>query len=110
VGCSRSRDVLLVGCCFSLRAGTGANGRFSHKHRFKLLLSPDSPAVEADGDSEALIRLKALEAGVLALPGTVFLPSGGKTAYVRAAFSLLGEEEVDEGLRRLREVVLEGRR
>lgn len=67
--------------------------------RFKLILP-------GQGDSEAIIKTKAYENGVLALPGTVFLPSGSKTAYVRAAFSLLSEEDIDEGLRRLRGVLL----
>jgi aspartate/methionine/tyrosine aminotransferase len=70
--------------------------------RFKLRI----PSQDADGgDSEALIRTKALENGVLALPGSVFLPNGGKTAYVRASFSLLEEEQVNEALRRLAEVI-----
>ncbi|KIL62387.1 hypothetical protein M378DRAFT_187325 [Amanita muscaria Koide BX008] len=60
-----------------------------------------------EGDSEAIIRTKAFEKGVLALPGTVFLPNGRKTGYVRAAFSLPEEEEVLEGLKRLREAILE---
>jgi len=46
-----------------------------------------------------------LENGVLALPGTAFLPNGTKTPYVRASFSLLEEKEVNEGLRRLAEVI-----
>ncbi|KAI1796868.1 PLP-dependent transferase [Ganoderma leucocontextum] len=62
-----------------------------------------------EGDSEAIIRTKALENGVLALPGTIFLPSGRKTTYVRASFSLLPEDQVDEALRRLREVILKAR-
>ncbi|KAJ7683649.1 TdiD protein [Mycena rosella] len=66
---------------------------------FKLLL-PDG------GDSAQLVRTEAFERGVLALPGTVFLPNGRTTAYVRAAFSLLTAEEVDEALKRLRETVL----
>jgi tryptophan aminotransferase len=78
-------------------------------HRFKLLLFPDESDTTTIGDSEALIRSNALEAGVLALPGTAFLPNGGSTAYVRAAFSLLGEDEIDEALRRLREVVKKAR-
>ena len=57
-------------------------------------------------DSEALIRTKALENGVLALPGTVCHPDARKTAYVRAAFSLLAEEQADEALRRLRDVIV----
>jgi len=78
---------------------------------FKLLLkSPTSPPGTDDGDSETIIRTNALKKGVLALPGTVFLPNGRKSAYVRASFSLLSEEDVDEAVRRLKEVILEARR
>ena len=75
-------------------------------NRFKLLLN-DDPSDE--GDSESIIRSKAYEEGVLALPGTVFYPNKGKTAYVRAAFSLLDEQNVNEALRRLRVVILQER-
>ena len=74
---------------------------------FKLLIA-DEPGEE--GDSFDLVRNKAFENGVLALPGTVFLPDGRKTAYVRAAFSLLPEEDVNEALRRLRITILEARK
>ena len=71
--------------------------------RFKLRLpsSQDAPG----GDSEALIRTKAVENGVLALPGSAFQPNGTKTAYVRASFSVVGEEQANEALRRLAEVI-----
>jgi len=39
----------------------------------------------------------------------VFLPNGSKTAYVRAAFSLSCEEDVYEGLKRLRMAIDEVR-
>ncbi|RDB28693.1 Aminotransferase tdiD [Hypsizygus marmoreus] len=74
---------------------------------FKLLLSEDSEA--EDHDSEAVIRTNAVDRGVLALPGTIFLPSGRKTGYVRASFSLNSEEEVFEALKRIRHVVLDAR-
>ena len=74
--------------------------------RFKLQLGD---GVEGEGDSDAIIRTKAHEGGVLALPGTVFLPSGRKTAYVRASFSLLPKHDVEEALRRLRTVILSAR-
>ena len=62
------------------------------------------------GDTvEQRIRTKALEKGVLALPGTVFLPDGGKTPYVRASFSLLDEADVEEAIKRLAAVVLEAK-
>jgi hypothetical protein len=85
---------------------------FWHTPRFKLLLKAPNNTNDGDdeGDSESIIRNNALEKGVLALPGTVFLPNGRKTAYVRASFSLLSEADVDEAVRRLKEVILEARR
>jgi len=68
---------------------------------FKLCLK------DGNEDSAAIIRTKAFEKGVLALPGTVFLPNGRKTAYVRASFSVVGEDEVEEAVKRLREAILE---
>ncbi|KAJ7796750.1 PLP-dependent transferase [Mycena olivaceomarginata] len=69
---------------------------------FKLLI----PGAD---DSASVVRTQAFERGVLALPGTVFLPNGRATAYVRAAFSLLSPEEVDEALKRLRDTILDAR-
>jgi len=66
--------------------------------------------LEGDGgDSQIVIRTKAFEKGVLALPGTVFLPNGRQTPYVRASFSLATEEEVDKAIQRLRDAILEAR-
>ncbi|KAJ7592687.1 PLP-dependent transferase [Mycena floridula] len=59
-----------------------------------------------DDDSAAIIRTKAFENGVLALPGTVFLPNGRKTGYVRASFSIASEEDVDEAMKRMKEAIL----
>ncbi|KAF9001590.1 pyridoxal phosphate-dependent transferase [Cyathus striatus] len=73
---------------------------------FKLLLHDDP---QKEGDSQAVIQTKAFEKGVLALPGTVFMPGGETTAYVRASFSLTPEEDVDKALQRLRDAVLEER-
>ncbi|KAF5349796.1 hypothetical protein D9758_010181 [Tetrapyrgos nigripes] len=80
---------------------------------FKLLV-PDSKAsanTDAAGasepDSKALIEGAAYANGVLALPGTVFLPNGGKSGYVRASFSLLTEEQVEEALKRLGRTIRE---
>jgi tryptophan aminotransferase len=78
--------------------------------RFKLLLKPNGTDDTDDGDSESIIRKNALEKGVLALPGTVFLPNGRKTAYVRASFSLLSEDDAEEAVRRLKEVILDARK
>lgn len=86
---------------------------------FKLLLrdpSSISAVNNADGleavedDSEALVLERAIKHGVIALPGATFLPTGGRSAYVRASFSLQSPENVEEALHRLRLVVLEVRR
>ncbi|KAL0576845.1 hypothetical protein V5O48_005142 [Marasmius crinis-equi] len=63
------------------------------------------------GNSETLIRTKAFQNGVLALPGAVFLPGNeqGKTGYVRASFSLLDEGHAEEALKRLRKTILQAR-
>ena len=73
-----------------------------------MLNSPNAPTQRED-DSHAIITTAAIERGVLALPGTHFLPKGNKTAYVRASFSILSEEEVEEGLKRLKDVILNAR-
>ena len=77
------------------------------RDRFKLLLGPEDS--EEEGDSATIIREKAVERGVLALPGTVFLPDGRKTAYVRASFSLLTPEDAEEAIKRLRDVIVDAR-
>jgi tryptophan aminotransferase len=79
-----------------------ANRKVYGVTRFRLLLGEN-------GDSESIIRTKAFEGGVLALPGTVFFPNGARTTFVRASFSLLEEEQVNEALRRLRVVILKER-
>lgn len=72
-------------------------------YRFKLILNKESDGKKLDeGDSDVVIRTKAFEKGVLALPGSTFIPNGGRSPYVRASFSLNPEEEVFEALRRLR--------
>ncbi|KAJ3818631.1 PLP-dependent transferase [Lentinula raphanica] len=79
---------------------------------FKLLVDPPSTDSSQNGDeqdSRTLIETHAYANGVLALPGTVFLPNGSKTPYVRASFSLLTEEQVVEAMKRLRKTVLEVR-
>ena len=68
-----------------------------------------NPDPNEEGDSKELIQTKALENGVLALPGTVFFPNGRRSAYARASFSLLTTEEINEALRRLRKVLLRER-
>lgn len=70
----------------------------------KLKLPPSNNNPE--GDSYALISEKAKAAGVLAVPGTAFMPGGASSCYVRTSFSLIPESDVEEALKRLRSVVL----
>lgn len=59
-----------------------------------------------DRDSTALLR-DAETAGVSYVPGSRFFVDGGKTGYLRLAFSLLAEDELAEGARRLSGVLRE---
>jgi tryptophan aminotransferase len=43
---------------------------------------------------------KAVDKGVLALPGSSFFANGRNTAYVRASFTGLPEDQMDEAFRR----------
>lgn len=73
--------------------------------RFKLVVDPDG-----ENDSNAVIRTTALERGVLALPGTVFYANHRTSAYVRASFSQLEPDQVEEAMKRLREAILDSRK
>jgi tryptophan aminotransferase len=71
-------------------------------------LNKESDGMKLDeGDSDVMIRTRAFDKGVLALPGSIFIPNGSKSPYVRASFSLNPEEEVFEALRRLRSALEE---
>jgi len=51
-------------------------------------------------DTEQLIKEQAVNAKVLLVPGTAFMPHGAKSPHVRASFSTSTPEEIDEALRR----------
>jgi len=69
----------------------------------KLRLPPTAESPE--GDSFALISEKARANLVLALPGASFIPGNGTSCYVRTSFSLVPEDQIELGLRRLRQTV-----
>ncbi|KAJ6496410.1 pyridoxal phosphate-dependent transferase [Mycena sanguinolenta] len=71
----------------------------------KLLVHPDGRT----SDSFEIILTKAVNKGVLAVPGTAFMPLGGSTPFVRVSFSLIEEDMAEEACRRLRETILEAR-
>jgi kynurenine/2-aminoadipate aminotransferase len=60
------------------------------------------------GDTKKLIEEKALDNNVSLIPGCAFMIDDKKpTPYVRASFSLAKPEQIDEGFRRLSELVKE---
>ncbi|KAH9454380.1 hypothetical protein MJO28_007377 [Puccinia striiformis f. sp. tritici] len=67
------------------------------------------PGKEEEADSSALISTRAVQKGVLAVPGCAFLPNAGKSAYVRTSFSLIDANSADEGFARLASVIREAR-
>ena len=73
----------------------------------KLNIPASSNEPGDEGDSFQLVADKARAAGVLAVPGTAFIPDGGKTCYVRTSFSLIREQDVEEAFHRLARVVKE---
>ncbi|KAK5657859.1 hypothetical protein OQA88_2407 [Cercophora sp. LCS_1] len=56
-------------------------------------------------DTLEILSKYAVQAGVIGVPGTAFMPGGGKTRYLRLSYSLLGEEEADEACRRISRLV-----
>lgn len=66
----------------------------------KLHLPPETDAPE--GDSSQVITKNAVDHNVLAVPGQSFYAGGRITPYVRLSFSVIPEEKMEEGLRRLR--------
>ena len=69
----------------------------------KLHLPPTDGAPE--GDSYRVISEKALEFGVLAMPGGAFFADKRKTPYVRTSFSLIEPQDAHEAILRLRRAV-----
>lgn len=67
----------------------------------KLPKSVDMQNVQVDGDSTTFIKSKAIDRGVLALPGATSYVDGRQTAHVRVAFSILSDEDTEEAIKRL---------
>lgn len=74
-----------------------------------LKLNIATPGKEEEADSSALISSRALQKGVLAVPGFAFLPNSGKSAHVRTSFSLIDADSADEGFARLASAIKEAR-
>ncbi|KAF6755774.1 TdiD protein [Ephemerocybe angulata] len=75
--------------------------------KLKLPMSVDLQSVEIDGDSTTFIRSKAIDRGVLVLPGATSFVDGRQTARVRVSFSLLSDEVTEEAIKRLATVLTE---
>ncbi len=53
------------------------------------------------GNDAVALAERALAAGVAIVPGGPFFPEGGGELHLRLSFSLVGEAEIDEGIRRV---------
>ncbi|CAK5276943.1 unnamed protein product [Mycena citricolor] len=71
-----------------------------------LIPTPDGTPL----DSKVLVSTHAVEKGVLAVPGSSFMPLGGPTPFLRISFSIIEEDKAEEACKRLREVILEARK
>ena len=57
-------------------------------------------------DTKSMIETKAREKKVLLVPGEAFRPDGNASSCVRASFSLSTKEQMEEAMKRLREVIV----
>ncbi|KIJ40879.1 hypothetical protein M422DRAFT_209609 [Sphaerobolus stellatus SS14] len=78
----------------------------------KLNLPPITSSIDQDDedssvDSESFIRRIAIDRGILFLPGNTAYIDGRRTACVRASFSCLSEEEMEEAVKRLGDALRE---
>lgn len=71
----------------------------------KLHLPPEADAPE--GNSSQVIKKNAVKNNVLAVPGESFYADGRITPYVRLSFSVIAEEDMQEGIQRLRKAIEE---
>ncbi|KAI9256227.1 pyridoxal phosphate-dependent transferase [Sporodiniella umbellata] len=56
-------------------------------------------------DSHDLVMNKALKENVLAVPGVAFMPNKNKNSFLRLSYSCVEKADMDEGLRRLANVI-----
>ncbi|KAL1917420.1 uncharacterized protein VTP21DRAFT_3813 [Calcarisporiella thermophila] len=61
-------------------------------------------------DTRELVKKKALEKKVLAVPGEAFIPNTRPSPYLRLSFSTIQEAQMDEALSRLAELLREATR
>lgn len=56
-------------------------------------------------DSFDVLSKKGLDYGILAIPGMAFLPNVRKASQIRASYSLVREEDMDEACQRIARLV-----
>ena len=86
------RDALLA----ALAAHVGDAGRWTHSEGGFFSWVELEPPHEAVALAE-----RALAAGVAIVPGGPFFPEGGGERHLRLSFSLVDEDAIDEGIRRV---------
>lgn len=56
-------------------------------------------------DTFALLSTRGMDIGVLAVPGMAFMPRPRRTCQLRASYSMLTDDQMDEACRRLARLV-----
>lgn len=59
----------------------------------------------AGRDSFELLSKQKLGNGILAIPGVAFMPGNEKVCHIRASYSLIAEEDMDEACARIARLV-----
>ncbi|KDN46146.1 PLP-dependent transferase [Tilletiaria anomala UBC 951] len=73
----------------------------------KLKLPPSTKDGSNEGSAKELVEGRARAKGFLAVPGVGFLPGVKSSPYVRTSFSVVPEDQIEEGFKRLRESIEE---
>lgn len=56
-------------------------------------------------DSSELLGKQEMGKGILAIPGVAFMPGNEKVCHIRASYSLIPEEDMDEACARIARLV-----
>jgi DNA-binding transcriptional MocR family regulator len=92
-----NRDLL----CGAVRTAVGSRARFNVPKEGMFLWIE----LPTELDATRMVETDGLELGLLLVPGSAFSTTGGLRHCMRASFSMLGRDTVDEAARRLAEMV-----
>jgi len=56
-------------------------------------------------DADRMMEMDGLDMGIILLPGSAFSTTGGLKNYMRASFSMISPEQVEEGMKRFAKMI-----